>query len=371
MRKTALYVSKNPFLIFILFFAFVFHMMIVFPSGSYYCFQEKCGYFFWGSHGHDSIWHVALAENAFKTLPFTLPIFSGALLNGYNILLDIIIFLFSKIGIPPLISFFKVIPLFWFILFTHASIVIARKIINNSLFIGLLLFFFFFGGSFGYLLTLYHNHTLNGSESLLAMQSGHTLLNVQYGFSLLIILYILMILLDKKISSRKIIILGILVFLNFGMKFYAGIISLLLIGSFFLKKSTKIKTLIFPSIVCGIGTVMALFIFYDPITALSHTSLFIFSPFAHVHSMIEEPSLFYLKNMTNARYTLQKNGFGPRLFAIEVFSLLLYLFFNLGTRFFGLFYALFLLLKRKLLKIDVSILFTIIGTFIYINHTGG
>lgn len=364
MRETVRYISKYPLLLIILALAFVFHMFIIFPSGSYYCFHSACGYFFWGSHGHDSIWHLALVENAFKKIPFTLPIFSDALLGGYNIFLDLILFALTKFSISPLISFFKIMPILWFVFFTDASIRCGRKIINTPLFVGLLLFFLFFGGSFGYLFTLYHHGTLFDSQGLLSMQSGHILLNMQFGFSLVIILYMLSILTTSTITVKKSILLGILLFLNFGFKFYAGIISALMIGSFYLTYAIKIKrihTLSLHMLIFFLSAILSLFIFYNPINSLKNGSVLIFSPFAHVHSMIEDAALFYLKDMTNARYFLYHNGFGPRLLAIELFSLLLYLFFNLGTRFIGLIYWMFLFCKNKLIKTDTPLMLTIVS----------
>lgn len=363
MRESVRYIVKHPLLLILLFLAFVFHMLIVLPSGSYYCFNTACGYFFWGSHGHDSIWHLALAENAFDKIPFTLPIFSGTLLGGYNIFLDLILFVLKKLNIAPLISFFKILPILWFVFFTDASIRCARKIINTPLFVGFLLFFLFFGGSFGYLLTLYHHGTLSNSQGLLAMQSGHMLLNMQFAFSLVIMLYMLSMLITATITVKKSILLGILLFLNFGFKFYAGVISALMIGSFYLIYMIKIKsmrTLPLHILILFLSVVSSLFMFYNPMHSLKSGSVLIFSPFAHVHSMIEEPALFYLKNMTNARYTLYQNGFGPRLLAIELFSLFLYLFFNLGTRFLGLIYWVFLLCKKKLIKTDIPLMITIV-----------
>lgn len=68
-----------------------------------------------------------------------------------------------------------------------------------------------------------------------------------------------------------------------------------------------------------------------------------------------------LKNMVNARYFLQaQGGFSPRLLSIELFSLFLYIFFNLGTRFFGILYIPILFFKKRMSKLDLSILATAI-----------
>lgn len=352
---------------------FLFHLMIVFPSGSSYCFKTQCGYFFWGAHGHDSIWHLALAVNAFRTWPFSLPIFSGAALAGYNILLDLSVFFLSLIGIPARISFFKLLPLIWFVLFTTIAIRYGRKLHRSPLFTALLLFFFFFGGSFGYLITLYHDRSLKGSESLLAMQSGHMLLNLQFAFSLVVLLVLLLVLTEKRLTVKKTLIIGCLLFVNFGLKMYGGVISLFLVViSYLIFFSIKEIQKLFLHLLILTGFVaLALLIFYQPLAALKNGPLLIFSPFAHVHAIIEEPKMVYLKNLVNARYFLQEKGWGPRLLAIELFSLFLYLFFNFGPRFFGLLDWFVLAVRKKTSRHELilmtTIIFAILLTMLFIQ----
>jgi len=73
-------------------------MVLSFFNGSYYCFQDKCGLFFWRSHGHDALWHMAVASISFTKFPFIMPTFSGAELIGYNYLLDILLLLLQRIN---------------------------------------------------------------------------------------------------------------------------------------------------------------------------------------------------------------------------------------------------------------------------------
>ena len=80
--------------------ALITQMLIMFPSGSRYCYQDRCGDYYWGVHEHDGIWHLALANAAFKSFPLKMPTFAGESLTGYNWLIDFPIFLFAKVGIP-------------------------------------------------------------------------------------------------------------------------------------------------------------------------------------------------------------------------------------------------------------------------------
>ena len=88
MMRIVRYIAAYPPILIITLIGFFFHMLIIVPSGSYYCFGGKCGFYFWGAHGHDSIWHLAISQVSFKTFPFVAPNFAGALLYGYNFLLD-------------------------------------------------------------------------------------------------------------------------------------------------------------------------------------------------------------------------------------------------------------------------------------------
>ena len=363
IKKVVEYIKKHKILLIVIIIAFLLHMLVIIPSGSYYCYQNKCGLFFWGVHGHDGIWHIALVNSAFNSIPFLIPTYGGALLSGYNILLDYIIFLVSKIGINPLFIYFKILPLIWFFAFLYIAIIFARKIKNSYIFTLFFLFFIFFGSSFGYLITLFKNGNIWQSGGLFSMQAIQTLTNLQFAYSLILLLVILLLIMRKTINIKTIYILSILVFIQFGLKFYAGIISGFLVGlyclSLFLKKKYRIGFCQLISLV--LFGLLSIFLFYDPISSLQSGSTFIFKPFALVHPIIEDPSLFYLKNITNARYYLiEQNKLSPRLIIIEAFSLFLFLFFNFGTRILGFIYLIFKSIKKKVEEIEVYVFLTIL-----------
>ena len=172
------YLKKYKFLFLLIVPAFLVYMLVIFPSGSYFCINNKCGYYFWGVHGRDAIWHLAIAETSFKRFPFIAPTYAGANLYGYNWLMDFLIFIFSKFGIPSIFTYFKLIPLTWFLVFTSLLIILARKIKDHPLFVGIFLFLSYFAGSFSYLLTLYHNKTIKNSSQLLPQPVVHSMSNL-------------------------------------------------------------------------------------------------------------------------------------------------------------------------------------------------
>ena len=349
------YIKKHKALFLIILPALIYHMIIIMPSGSYYCRDGACGIYFWGAHNHDAIWHLAVASFSFSSFPFQMPIFSGAELSGYNMLLDIVLYIFSLFGIPPIISYFKLLPLVWFILFAGVAVVFARKIKDSALFVGAFLFFLFFGGSFAYFLTLFHNGTIWGSGDLLAIQGAHMTINLQFSFSIPILFGILFLLSKKLNSTTDSIVLGVLVALNFGLKFYGGVLSLffavIYLAQWYFRKKNIYQVLI-QSIIVVLPATFSILFFYNPFSALSSGSVFILSPFAIVHSIIEDPSLFYLKDQVLARYSLQSVGWSPRLFLIEFTTMFLFILLNLGTRFVGLIYFILQLVRKKISRLE-------------------
>lgn len=358
-------------------------MLIVLPSGSYYCFKNKCGLFFWGIHEHDAIWHLALSSVSFKQWPFITPTYAGGLLSGYNFLLDFFIFVLTKIKIPAIFTYFKLLPIFWFLAFTYLAIVFGRKIKDSPLFVTLLLSYFYFGGSFSYFFTLYHNKNLQGSSGMLAMQAGHSLTNLQFAFSLVILLLIVNLLKKKSFRWKTTIVIGLLLFIQLGLKFYGGVVSIFFVYLYYLLLCFRdinsltlknIKPIATHLAIISLFIILSLFIFYNPLSTIfiKAKPILRWAPFAIVHSIIEEPTLFYLKNVVNARYYLYSKGFGPRLLIIELFSLLLFLFFNLGIRILGFCYFGYQLIKKKLTVFDLVIFLTIIfSTFLTVFFIQG
>jgi len=363
MRHVFDYIKKHPFLLFLIVPAFFLYMSLSFPNGSNYCYQEKCGIYFWGVHGHDAIWHLALIENSFKQFPFVSPIFSGAQLSGYNYLFDLIIYLVTIITpLSSLIIFFKIIPVLWFTVFTILAIKLARKIKDDKIFVFIFLFFLFFSSSFTYILTLIKDKTIIGSAGLLSQQILHTMYNSQYALSILTILYLLIKILENKINLRIVFILGSLTFINMGLKFYGGAVTLVLCGLFILSKSysIKLKNTIFYSLIILMFFGLSILLFYSPFDSTKTGFIFGFAPFALVHPITEDPGLFYQQSLTDARYFLMTQGIGPKLILIETINLFLFLFFYMGVRFFGLIYLGIKIITRKYKVYNLIILGTMV-----------
>lgn len=354
-------VKKHGLVGTIVVFAFVANLSLTVFNGLYVCSKGSCGIYLGNLHYHDFLWHYTLAANAFSSFPFRLPIFSGAGLQGYNFLIDLVLFLLSQAGISVISAYFVILPVFYMILLTVLTYVFLKNRNENPLYIASGLFFVFFGSSFSYLLSLYHFHTLKSFTYSQAMQSGRALLNMPYAWSIPVLLGAMIILQKEKLSGKRIFILGLFLFLMFGLKFYGGAVLALFILAARLPLWLRVRK---PSVLLewlsyGMGTGLAYLIFYRAQGPLSGFP-FAFSPLAIAHPLVEEKDMFYLPSLVNARYFLSGAArLSPRLLAIELFTAAVFIFYNLGSRFIGLFAVAAGLWKKKLSRIDLALLVTV------------
>jgi hypothetical protein len=90
--------SKKQKIIFGITFLFCFLIQIlpVIRSGLKYNY----GLGFWGSNGHDAIWHLSLINHIKNPLEIEMPSLSGQVLKNYHPFYDILIAFFSTITQP-------------------------------------------------------------------------------------------------------------------------------------------------------------------------------------------------------------------------------------------------------------------------------
>lgn len=323
-----------------------------------HCVSGACTLSIGNWHMHDALWHISLAKLGFVSWPLQNPFLAGESLYGYNYLLDFLLYLLLKLGISPFFGFFKILPVIAGVLYVWSVWRFIASRTSNAVKANLLAFFLYFGSSFSYLATLYRDHTffyssLRGFPVVSSVQPATMFLNLQFAFSLSIILWILIILQNNTFKWRS-PILGILFFLLFGFKFYGGIVGLAIAVSL----GKKFRDLI----TIGIGSFLGLFIFYG-ISSLP-TMPFTWSPFALTHLLIDDPLLFYHHGLTLARYYLYENnvGFSPRLFAIEALSVVLFLLMNFGPRLIAVFY--------KFAFINLIIIITALVPILFVQDGG-
>jgi len=335
------FVKRNPFTTILIIVAAFLHLLIILPSGSYYCFNNVCGHYFWGVHEHDGIWHLAVAETAFKVFPPQNPAYSGVPLSGYNSFLDFILYVLGRIGISPLLSYFKILPIIWFVGFTYLSLRLSNKWSNNSSFTFIFLFLNYFGASFSFLIPLIREGIIMGASSILSMQAILTLTNLQLAYSYIFLLWTINLLLERKITNRIIFFLCIFLFIQWGLKFYTGVISSIIVGIFFLihaVRTRKWKDIILIGLFV-LSSIASILVNYNPFGGKTSAGFpLVFKPLELIWPLIEDRGLFYSEYWANAKYIfLASPHISARFLIFCVFLVTLFIILNFGMRLFGLF----------------------------------
>lgn len=330
---------------------------------------------------HDALWHISLAKLGFGSWPLTNPFMSGSTLSGYNFLLDYILYLMMKVGLSPFTSFFKVLPIIAAITYVYSVISYLNFKKMPKVKANIYAFFLYFASSFSYLATLYTDgkftgSTLRGFPVISSITPATMFLNIQFAFSLSIILWILMIC-QPNMKFLRSILLGILYFLLFGFKFYGAIVALFIYMLFSLWSVASngiTKQKIFELISVGIFSLLGLYVFYGLGTGSQFP--FVYAPFALPHLFIDDPLLFYNHSLTLARYFLYENktGFSPRLVGIELLSIFLFVIFNFGTRILSIIYMIRSTIRKNIVFEHLVFFIITIVTFlipVFLVQSGG
>src|SRR3989304_3896243 len=186
----------------------------------------KYGMGFWGPNGHDGIWHIALIKSLAKG-SWDMPVFAGSALQNYHVGYDLLLAVLSRLtGINPITLYFQVFPVVLALLIgilTYKLVFSWKGSKPQALWAT---FFVYFGGSFGWIVNFLRTGELGGESMFWAQQGISTLINPPYAFSLVLLLWGLIILLKKKKRTldfvAAVIIFGVLI----QVKVYAGVLVL-------------------------------------------------------------------------------------------------------------------------------------------------
>ncbi len=362
-------IKRNPYYTVLLITVLFLSLVVIVPSGSEYCAQNHCGLFFWGAHEHDGIWHIALIESAFRSWPFTLPIYAGVKLAGYNFLFDFVISLFTRVGISSLFLYFKVQPVLWAICFFYAVYrlgehiyLIAKRDTSNTnakssqLFHVILLFSLMLLGSFGPLFMLLRQGSIWGGSGIFAMQGPVGMTNPQYMWSLVVLVLLInrcLVLAQKSKSSLiDLFAIFICVFLGFALKAYTVPTILWITGltilSAVLKKQWRKAILITAS------TIIALITVYVTQYSGGAQGGFVWDPFSLVRSMYSDPRVFQNDQVMLEWFQLKEVApYSLRLWRYYLGASLTYTISTLGMRVFGI-GLLFSLVRDVILRKKIS-----------------
>ncbi len=312
---------------------------------------------FWGPHGHDGVWHLALINQVLKGFPPPHPTLAGFKLTNYHYFYDLVLAIVNKLTTIPIHHlYFQIFPIFLAFGIGILSFLVGYYW-KKDFWIGFWLAFFnYFAGSFGFLVTLWRTKELGGESLFWSMQSISTLINPSFALSLVILLAgILLLLRIKKWNKWKIIGLGLLFGILINIKVYAGIIALPALFVFALFKKKRQYLIIF---LIALITSLATFFIINR----QATSLLVLEPFWFIHTMIESQDRFYWPRLATARHAFVGNKAVFKLFLVELVGLGIFLIGNLGTRIIGL-----ITLIEKNIKKD----FDELDAFIFIGGAVG
>lgn len=308
----------------------------MFRSGQKYPF----GLGFWGPNGHDAIWHISVINQMKFGLPPPNPIFSGTELTRYHWGFNLFAYLLNRIiPISIMTIYFRVIPIIFAFIIGILSYILVYNFTQNHFHSSLFILFNYFTSSFGWLVTLFKNHTIAGESLFWSMQSASTLINPPYAMSLIIILLVLLLWQQKRTKNIAwAFLIGFILGLLTGIKIYAAISFGLSFFLFYLIRLFQNKKIFSFEFYLCVSMVLTSLVIMLSLGLFSPQSLLVFKPFWFVHSMIESPDKFFLPKLAALRYNLSFQLFSyklPFILALEIALLIIFIVGNLGFRIIG------------------------------------
>ncbi|MDO8638558.1 MAG: hypothetical protein Q7R43_03205 [Candidatus Daviesbacteria bacterium] len=288
---------------------------------------------FWGSNGHDAIWHLGLAESAKQGLPLQNPDFSGTILTNYHYFYDLLIGVTSyltKISVNDI--YFRLYPPVLAIFIGLLTYLVVSKWSSSRLAAQWATFFVYFGGSFGWILSYLRDRSWGGESLFWAQQSISTLLNHPLAISLMIFLAGLYLFLKLSEQKQKLWPLIIPLVILWGslieFKAYAGI---LVLGSLSLLTLIEIIKQRYDLIKLTVPTIILSALIFIP-NNLTGSSLIIFSPFWLIHSMTDSVDRLNFTRLSLARMNGLETHNYFKFLAAEILGLIIFIVGNLGMR---------------------------------------
>lgn len=285
----------------------------------------------WGPNTHDGLWHVALINQLIKDVPPQNPVLSGEILKNYHYFYNLLLAATNYLtSIPVLDLVFRFYPLIFSLLLGIGSYYLIKNLFPNKWAAIFGLYLVYFSGSFGWIVEIIKSRGFGGESNFWANQSISFNLNPPFAISLVIVIAIFLLLIQSlKASKSTILVLILLCGTLISFKAYAGflvLMSLLLAG--LIKRSLYHLTIFIGSlIISGL-----LFISNFSL----NTQLMIYSPFWFIHSMVDSMDRVGWERLSLARETGFSQGNWFKFLSAEAISLFMFIFGNLGMRFFAL-----------------------------------
>lgn len=323
------------------------------PSGLPY----KDGIYFWSSHGHDGVWHLALMNELHKDVfPFQNPELSGEKLQNYHFFSDLLMSEFSRLFyFSNLDIYFRFMPTIFATLLGLTSFILIRLWSKKELAGIWAMIFTYFAGSFGWILYVPTHKSLGGESIFWVSQTQSVLGNPPHAAAFIIVIVFLFALF-KYLNSRNSFYFFLCVILGGAViefKVYAGILilaGLLVIGVFELlfKKIFQTFLLFFVTLIVSL-------IIYLPNSANSQDFL-IWQPWWFIRTMVVAPDRLNWLDLELRRQTYIAEHNWKRVIQLELTAFLIFLFGNLGMRFIG-FWTIIKQFRENIFKNTFNIFF--------------
>ncbi len=323
------------------------------PSG----FPYKDGIYFWSSHGHDGIWHLALMEHMKNgDFPFLNPELAGQKLQNYHFFVDLLMSEFSRLFMfSNLDIYFRFMPIIFSVLLGFGSFIFV-KLWSKSEVAGIwAMFFTYFAGSFGYLIYV-PTHKSLGGESIFWVSQTHSVLgNPPHAAAFIITTFFLFTYL-KFLRNRSLNYFIISAFLGgavIGFKVYAGV---LLLGGLLLVGILEFLTRrIYKGILLFITTLAISGIIYLP-NSVNSQDFLIWQPWWYIRTMVVASDRLNWLDLELRRQTYIAENNWKRVIQVELMAFLIFLFGNLGMRFLG-FWTILKKLRQNIFKDSFNLFF--------------
>lgn len=302
------------------------------PSGLPY----KDGIYFWSSHGHDGIWHLALMQEMQKGIfPFQNPELAGYNLQNYHFFVDLLMSEFSRVfHFSNLDIYFRFMPLVFSLLLGLSSFIFVRAWSKSELAGIWAMFFTYFAGSFGYLLYIPTHKSLGGESIFWVSQTQSVLGNPPHAAAFIILTTFLFCLL-KYLNTKQFgyfLLCAILGGLVIEFKVYAGVLllgGLLIIGFYELIFKRLYKTLML-----FLATLFIALLIYLPNSTNSQDFL-IWEPWWFIRTMVVATDRLNWLDLELRRQTYVSESNWKRVIQLEATAFFIFLLGNLGMRFLG------------------------------------
>jgi hypothetical protein len=297
------------------------------------CWGGNCanGIGFWGPHGHDGVWHIALARSLARG-SWEMPVFAGEPLANYHFGFNLLLAMIHKLTtIPVSFLYFQILPPVIAIAIGYFTYKFVKAWKGRSAALWSL-FFVYFSGSFGWVVNIARGQPPAGESMFWSQQAISTLVNPPFALSLVLLVWGLY-LLEKhlKTGSKKGLFLASMLFgISTIIKVYAGllIVTALAVAGFYRMIAERKGISVFKVFS---GTLLVSILVFAPLNSGSG-SMVVFVPFWFLETMMGLSDRLDWPRFYEAMTNYRSGGIYHKTVAAYISSFAIFTAGNMGTR---------------------------------------